>query len=460
MKKQKGITLIILVITIVVIVILGGSSIYLIIGQQGTVNKVSEGKNKYSESEIKEKIEMAIMDIQMQESKKENELTKKAIIDNIEEKIDGLIINDVELMELYYENYLIEIDDEFKVKVTKTNGIIPIIKYTLSTKEKNVNSVDVTINARINDSKGINKIILPDNTQVEADIANYTIDVNGKYEFRVIANNGNEKKCIINITNIIPKIVGESISDILEKDIPDGNNIFLIKGSTDKITKETKEYNVEIINYNEDVQYSLEEGQTTRTIKLGDETSEKKMLIVKYNKNLTIDKGVTLTANTTTDTINNTKGLCCKKGMYIYVNQTLTNNGLITMTARGTVNEAGENVYLWKNTDNSYEYIPAVGGAGAGRVKRNTDGLTGGATGGTGTNRRTGGGGSGAASRWATATSYSGAGAAGTSYSGGTGGGGCSARLGGTFYGGNGAANGGAGGAALTKKENSRPCQD
>lgn len=29
------------------------------------------------------------------------------------------------------------------------------------------------------------------------------------------------------------------------------------------------------------------------------------------------------------------------------------------MTARGTYNQEGENVYLWKNLDGSYEYVPA-----------------------------------------------------------------------------------------------------
>lgn len=36
------------------------------------------------------------------------------------------------------------------------------------------------------------------------------------------------------------------------------------------------------------------------------------------------------------------------------------NEGNISMTARGTYNCAGQNVYLWKNIDNSYEFVPAV----------------------------------------------------------------------------------------------------
>lgn len=44
------------------------------------------------------------------------------------------------------------------------------------------------------------------------------------------------------------------------------------------------------------------------------------------------------------------------------------------MTARGTYNQEGENVYLWKNLDGSYEYVPSerrfTGGVGVG--KKNT----------------------------------------------------------------------------------------
>jgi len=35
------------------------------------------------------------------------------------------------------------------------------------------------------------------------------------------------------------------------------------------------------------------------------------------------------------------------------------NEGEISMTARGTYDQEGENVYLWKNIDNSYEFVPA-----------------------------------------------------------------------------------------------------
>ena len=57
------------------------------------------------------------------------------------------------------------------------------------------------------------------------------------------------------------------------------------------------------------------------------------------------------------------------KGMVIYCTGILTNNGEISMTARGA-KAPGENVYLWQNTDGSYEYIPTIGGAGGIGVRR------------------------------------------------------------------------------------------
>lgn len=109
------------------------------------------------------------------------------------------------------------------------------------------------------------------------------------------------------------------------------------------------------------------------------------MLVVKYHKNLTVNSGVTLTAT-------NVSNLTYKKGMYICVMGELINRGTITMTARGTYNCAGENVYLWKNEDDTFEYVPALGGAGGPGISQSV-----GTAGTPGSYRGTGGGGSGAA---------------------------------------------------------------
>ncbi len=103
--------------------------------------------------------------------------------------------------------------------------------------------------------------------------------------------------------------------------------------------------------------------------------------------------------------------------MLIYCTGTLTNNGIISMTARGA-KAVGQNVYLCRDEQAEYEYVPKTGANGG--AASTTHSLSGrhGNGGATGTNRKTGGGGSGGA-----VEGTGGAGAAGTSYSGGPGGG-------------------------------------
>ena len=138
------------------------------------------------------------------------------------------------------------------------------------------------------------------------------------------------------------------------------------------------------------------------------------MVIVKVNGDLTIASGVTV------QPYSNAYG--GPKGFTLYVTGKLTNNGTIDNT-HGAKAE-GQDVYLWKNADGTYEYVPAVGGA------KNT----------SGTGRQTGGGGTGGST-----AGKPGAGSSGTSYSGGTGGGGSYVNQATS-----GTANGGAGGIAAS----------
>ena len=251
---------------------------------------------------------------------------------------------------------------------------------------------------------------------------------------REVDNLGNEiiikKKLALNSTLKYKKedtvIEGESILACVENNnLQTGNYIFKVTGTTDGTTQETKEYPVELYNYNDDANYITNSIAVVNGISytgFGHISSEKRMLILKYNGNLTINSGVEITPTGTNISINGATYLCTKKGMLIYCAGTLTNNGTISMTGKGTVNQAGENVYLYKNTDNSYEYIPAIGASGGASVS----GLTRGRAGNAGTSRRTGGGGSGGVSN-IRATSVSGKGGTGTSYSGGAGGGGSNA---------------------------------
>ena len=60
-KKIDGITLIALVITIIVLLILAGISIAMLTGENGILTKATEAEEETKKSNIKEKIQLAIM---------------------------------------------------------------------------------------------------------------------------------------------------------------------------------------------------------------------------------------------------------------------------------------------------------------------------------------------------------------------------------------------------------------
>ncbi len=91
MKKQsKGITLIALIITIIILLILAGISIASLTGN-GLFERAKESKEKSEQAQIKEEIEMAIMDIQIEEISKGNNVTLESLAGE-----DGQLANKLE----------------------------------------------------------------------------------------------------------------------------------------------------------------------------------------------------------------------------------------------------------------------------------------------------------------------------------------------------------------------------
>ena len=226
-----------------------------------------------------------------------------------------------------------------------------------------------------------------------------------------------------------------------DADLPDGQYTIVVNN---------EEYEVELINYYDDVEY-------TEDVELGDDSTEYKTLVVKYHKDLKVGQGVTVSAKTVDN-------LTYKKGMYLCVLGNIYNDGNISMTARGTYNCEGQDVFLWKNIDDTYEYVPENGGDGGlyrqfiNKSTSSKDYQIAGLPGANGTNRATGGGGSGGLyTRRADNKSFnakSGAGAAGTAFSGGSAGGGVNTNYGGTFAALSAEPNGGAGGEAFSARRN------
>ena len=198
--------------------------------------------------------------------------------------------------------------------------------------------------------------------------------------------------------------------------------------------------------------YTLDGNQTfTSNMTFGDKydagddsTNAKEMVIVKVNGDLTINSGVTVGPY-----YSDYGG---PKGFMLYVTGTLTNNGTIDNSHGAKAK--GQNVYLYKNADDSYEYVPAEGGIGADKRTGSTTNSTVVFAGYSGyasdIARGTGGGASGGLyiNYNQPETGVSGAGSRGTSYSGGSGGGMVASVWGANVSAFDAAGDGGAGGAA------------
>lgn len=271
---------------------------------------------------------------------------------------------------------------------------------------------DLTQNGKVNEE---------DNTvTIYAKIVN-EIDKDNKLEDVVTIS----QKYEVNTDSTQSSLEADSLIDAVEKyNFDDGEYSV-------KVAEETYNLKVQTFNQNLEIDANTEIGSENDVAT--ENENAKSMVVLKVNGDLTINEEAKLTAYASKN------GYGGPKGMMIYCTGTLTNNGTISMTARGAKAE-GQNVYLWKNSDNSYEFVPAEGASGASSARITTSGFWGarftkvGNSGNNATNRQTAGGGSGVAvahgnsSRY---TSISGAGTSGTSYSGGTGGG---AALGETNY--------------------------
>ena len=92
-RKNNGITLIALVITIIVLLILAGVSVMTLSGDNGLINRTIGAKNMSDRAEIKEQIDLAIMDLQMDGKEKNAENVKGDLIESnayLEEEIEVL----------------------------------------------------------------------------------------------------------------------------------------------------------------------------------------------------------------------------------------------------------------------------------------------------------------------------------------------------------------------------------
>lgn len=118
-EENRGITLISLVVTIVVLLILAGISISALFGDNGILNNSKEAKSKYNSAAIKEKLELAISEAQIDQYTNtekpvnyENLIGYNGILQEKVPEIANWVSDDILLCNDYY----FQITKELKVK--------------------------------------------------------------------------------------------------------------------------------------------------------------------------------------------------------------------------------------------------------------------------------------------------------------------------------------------------------
>ncbi len=441
-SPNSGITLIALVITIIVLLILAGVSLNLISGSDGILNKATNATSKNKKVAVEERFNLILSEWKM-----EKYISSKTFNDFLEEKtsskeIDGYETIENEKIEISKDGYVITVDvDGNIVEEIYKSGPKPLIsniRITLEdgTEPENYSQeigtpLTIDFDAEMKDGE-ITKVEpeRPYTTNGTEEIVNFKVTgtVNGEEYSKDI-------KVLLASKYKKPY---ESLQKAIEQMTEDGNREIQIAGQGEMVS-----HGINAIVYNEDLVLT---GTTSvrganlipeeKTYEFGDSSNDvateneeaQNTVVLKVNGNLTIDEGVKLTA------CKSENGYGGPKGLVIYCTGTLTNNGEISMTARGARAE-GQNIYLYKNRNGIYEKVAKDGEDGGKEVTYTEPGteysIMQGEKGKDGTERSTGGGGSGSAYSHNTYshryTAISGAGAKGTSYSGGAGSGSVSA---------------------------------
>ncbi len=194
-KENKAITLVALVVTIIILLVLAGITIATLGGENGLFARVKLGKERYAISEAKEKLELEITNLQIEQQGKGEELKKEDLPKMNNDEIDVRDTTNFPV-EVIYKNYKFEVDSNFQVTyVGEANETI--ITYTTEP-DGYTNQNKVKVLVKISNPKGIKSILKPGETdkilpqdRTTAGIE-FTVTKNGHYELKVEDIDGNE----------------------------------------------------------------------------------------------------------------------------------------------------------------------------------------------------------------------------------------------------------------------------
>lgn len=282
-KENKGITLVTLVITIIILILLTGITIATLGGENGLFTKVKLGKERYEISEAKEKLELEITNLQIEQQGKGEELKKEDLPKMNNNEIDVRDTTNFPV-EVIYKNYKFEVDSNFQViYIGEANETI--ITYTT---EPNgyTNQNEVKVLVTISNQKGIKSILKPGETdrilpqdRTTAGIE-FTVTKNGHYILKVEDVTENEVSKDIYI-DLIDTLAPEKFTPEIQKE---GNSITVIENGKDaEATEESSKSGIDYYEYylinsnNKETKYDINK---IKNLELG----TYKLYVIAYDK--------------------------------------------------------------------------------------------------------------------------------------------------------------------------------
>ncbi len=342
MKKGKLKILIITFLILFSVII-----IFTIFNKTGIINNIITKNEKNSESEARAKLE-SILETAANEKTNNSSYNSDDFLTNLLEQ-ENIVVKD-NIVSLNNYNFVIDRDNlsiSESLGETSVNVSYDISNYFSDITADNQNVASAKINIESN--------IIIDSITFENSDGTLDVEPVNNTTFSKDINIIHNKEYSLTVTTCDGKVNFKTYKeDASEKA---GSLLAIAKNGIDKsgyykVAVNGEAYTIHAYVYNEDTTLTGGTFGDANDVATASDYA-KNMVLLKVNGNLTNSGYLT--------TYSNDYG--GPKGFFIYCTGIFTNNGTVTMHGKGA-KAIGQNVYLYKNSDGSYEYVPAVGGAG------------------------------------------------------------------------------------------------
>ena len=221
MRKENGITLTALTITIIVLLLLAGVALSIVMGENNIFKTTENAVEQNNKVQVKEKIELAIMEKQLEEKR---EVSLDEIIDKlIEKEITTEEESDREIgTVITEEGYLATIKEKEEggwEVIIGEKGTARIRLNISKTPEILTSKVTIKIEGRLI-GIGLKELVMPDGSKKEYEEGitkieeTYEVTANGTYKFVLIGRDGQKAEEEIEINNILEGVIAINPSEI------------------------------------------------------------------------------------------------------------------------------------------------------------------------------------------------------------------------------------------------------